>query len=80
MKIKIEINQLVLDGFDHADDRGISLAIEQEMLRLITNNGLLQIFDRQITDVEGSSFKLKEGNSTESLGVQIARQIYGSIR
>ena len=40
MKTKIEIGTLVLEGFDYHDHIRISGALEQELVRIISKNGL----------------------------------------
>jgi len=79
MKINLEIDQLVLDGFNQSNYYGLGVAIEQEISRLIGRKGLGNLATRQITSTGGGSFKMKEGITTRKLGVLIAREIYYSF-
>jgi hypothetical protein len=82
MKIHFEIDELVLQGFDYHDHRRIGLAIEEELLRLIKKNGLLNLnrpkYDSlQINDIQ-VDLSLKNIHP-KSVGTEIALSIYRGL-
>ncbi len=78
---ELQIEELVLHGFDPGDRHRISEAIEKEMTRLIAERGLSD----RLTDgihiprLDGASFQINQGSKPETAGVQIARSVHGSL-
>jgi hypothetical protein len=82
---------LVLHGFKYHDHRRISVAIEQELTRLISENGLPKTKRGEIEDyyynnkmrhhIDAGSFNVSPNrNDPKSIGAEIARLIYSSLR
>jgi hypothetical protein len=87
MKINIEIDKLVLEGFEYHDHLDITAAIESHLSRLISENGLfidssLETRNHQeIQDPEtkGSLNISLSNNHPNSIGEQIAGLIYSRL-
>lgn len=79
-KVNINIDRLVLDGFSYHDHRRISKALEQELSRLVIEKGAPSIAGTlDISSVDAGQFNIGSGQSPSSIGVQVARSIYGSL-
>jgi hypothetical protein len=77
MKIDIEIEKIVLNGVEDYDNKEFSLALGQELTRLIKENGLPEEF------IKGEelgniilSFNSLEKTTSEILGIDIARSLF----
>lgn len=78
----MEIKELVLHGFDYHDYRRIGVAIEQELSRLIRENGLLQyiVAGSEIPRIDAGSFSLATDMNPKTIGAEVARSIYRGLR
>jgi hypothetical protein len=81
MNIEIDINELVLTGFAPDDRSRVGTSIERELTRLISENGMPQPLTRggAIADLDGESFEMVSGSSPESIGIEVARAVYGGL-
>jgi hypothetical protein len=92
-RIRVKIDELVLDGFDDFDYNRLSDAIEQELTLLVSknrsisphlinnNNKRVQDYDRS-SDIDGAanSFSILQGEaSSKTIGSQVARSIYSGL-
>ena len=79
MKIKVEINELVLHGFSYHDHMRVGTAVEKELAKLIGRNGLPEAFtpagSSHISSLDAGSFDLKNENPNH-IGVEIARSLF----
>lgn len=80
--IDLHIDRLVLHGFDHVDRTALGAAVEAELARLFAEQGDATIpqNDRHAPRLDGGSFQATPGASAETLGIQIARSVYGGLR
>lgn len=78
MRINIEIERLVLNGFDFHDHKRISAALEQELAWLIRENGLPEGFTQgdKIPIIYPPSFTAPEDMNPRKLGTEVARSIF----
>lgn len=78
MRIRIEIDELVLHGFNYHDHERISAAIEEELARLIRENGLPRGMNvaKEVPLIDAGSFNLSDRTNPKSIGAQVARSIY----
>ncbi|MEM6398648.1 MAG: hypothetical protein AAF757_00225 [Cyanobacteria bacterium P01_D01_bin.116] len=81
MNLELYIEKLVLDGVAVGSRRRITKVVEQELTRLLTEqgvpNGLQQ--GAQIPHVDGGVFQVAENAKPEVIGVQVAQSIYGGL-
>jgi hypothetical protein len=79
--IDLHIEELVLDGFPAQDKELITLAMQQEITRLINNGktpaALIQ--NNNLSRIDGGSFQVKPGDSPGTTGIQIARSLYRGL-
>jgi hypothetical protein len=82
MKVNIEIGELVLDGLDYHDHRRISKAIEQELTRLISENGLSKwpTPQNKTPSIDAPSFNAPSNMNPRTIGRETARSIYRGLR
>jgi hypothetical protein len=85
LRIRVEINQLVLDGFNNKHDADhIEQHIENELTRLIARHRierkLIKTRVGEINGIDGASFDIANGYSISKFaGVSIANSIYSII-
>lgn len=80
-RIRVEIGELVLDGFDYHDHRRIAGAFEQELGRLIRERGLPGEpgHDRQTAAIAGPPFAAPSDMNAWRIGVEAARSVYRGL-
>lgn len=81
MNIELQIEELVLHGFARKDQGRIQRAIEQELTRLFTEQGVPASLSRsqKIQQLQGGSFNVRVGMGFEAIGSQVAQGIYGGM-
>lgn len=83
MRVKVEIGEIVLHGFEKITTAQIEKAVEAELVNLIANDGLqgdISYQNRELGTIDGGSINLAQGlGDATSLGRGIARSIYGSL-
>ncbi|UBF24836.1 hypothetical protein K9N68_24735 [Kovacikia minuta CCNUW1] len=79
--LQLHIEELVLHGFARSDRDRISTAIQQELTRLFTENGIPPSLAQggQIGQLNGGTFEMTTGTKPEAAGIQIAQSIYGGL-
>lgn len=82
MKIYLQIDELVLDGFDYHDHKRISAAMKLELTRLIAEKGLGKALDRKNDSgqISATSFKVPSDRNPRTIGAEIARSVYRGIK
>ncbi|MEW6732882.1 MAG: hypothetical protein AB1489_16270 [Acidobacteriota bacterium] len=79
--IELHIEELVLHGFSLIDRYRISEAIEQELTRLFTEQGvpasLIQY--NEVASLNVGDFRVAENSKAAAIGVQIAQAMYGGL-
>ena len=80
--VHLHIDELVLRGFALEDRYRIAEAMEQELSRLIADQGVPDSLANGdcLHQVDGGSFQTKSRATPETLGHQVASAIYGSLR
>jgi hypothetical protein len=81
--LELHIEELVLHGFARGDRDRISAALQQELTRLFTEQGipttLAQAGQMQHLHLSGGTFEMGNGMKPEVAGIQIAQSIYGGL-
>lgn len=82
MNIELQIKELVLHGFAQKDQGRIQRAIEQELTRLFTEQGVPTSLScsHEIQQLQGGPFNVRAGMGFEAIGSQVAQAIYGGMR
>jgi len=81
-RIEVNIEELVLHGFDPRDRYRIGEAVEQELTRLFTEKGVPPGLEKSgdIPHLDGGSVKIESNLKASKAGVSIARSVYGGLR
>lgn len=81
MNLDLHIEELVLHGFAQKDQGRIQRAIEQELTRLLTEQGVPNSLSRgqEIQQLQGGSFNVRAGMGVEAVASQVAQAIYGGM-
>jgi hypothetical protein len=78
MKVRINIESLVLNGFSRQDTAGFARGLEQELSRLVRENGVNSISNADALDAGNMCFS--RGTKPDLAGAHTARSIYRSLR
>ncbi len=80
--IELNIEELVLDGFAGSDSRSIGEAVERELSRLFTEQGVPPSLERggRIEGLNGMEFKITSDSSAEVIGAKTGRAVYGGLK
>ena len=79
--IELQIDKLILTGFPACDRSRIGAAVERELERLLSEEGLPAALGQggEGQSLDGSSFDVRPNARPEAIGVQVARSIYGGF-
>lgn len=79
--MRVHIDELVLDGFPPLDRYRLAGAVEVELARLLAEHGLPEGLTNggSLRRVDGGAFEMTPHSRPDSIGVQIARRIYGGM-
>ena len=82
MNIELHIEQLMLHGFAPSDRHRIGAAIQQELARLLAEQGIPPGLaqGKTIGQLDGGAFEMKAGTSPRVIGAHIAQAIYGGLQ
>lgn len=78
-KTHIEIGNLVLHGFDFHDHRRISRAVEDELSRLVTEQGLSKLNSNNVLLDSIVVDKINSSAHPKKIGSAIATQIHSKL-
>ena len=83
MNINLHIDRLVLDGLpiEHQDGLRVKAAVEAELSRLLTANGLANSLRAGVAmpSVPAPGIQMSRDRNPTRLGQEIGRAIYGGI-
>ena len=81
MNINFNIDQLVLHGFNRLDRHQVSQAIQTELNRLITEQGVSKAIqqNQHIRNLNAGEIKLKTNAGPRQIGTQVARNLYQGL-
>ena len=80
--LDLEIEALVLYGFAPVNRDGIGNAVERELMRLFSQDGIALPRGEagDIEQLNGRSIQVARGANEEAIGVQVAQAVYGALR
>lgn len=80
-KVDLAIEELILRGVPYALRHHIATAIEQELARLLCEQGLPPFLERggNIPDIGIGPISIHADTRAEAIGVQIAQSVYGRL-
>ena len=79
MNVNLHIEELVLLGFTPGDRYRIGDAMERELARLFTEQGVPPQ-SSELAYLDGGAFEVKPGSGAEEIGVRVAQTVYGGLR
>jgi hypothetical protein len=76
--IKLRIEELVLHGFQPTDRYGIGDALQNELTRMLTEQGMPPAMadSSQVARLDGGAFSMQPGERPSRVGSQAARAVY----
>jgi hypothetical protein len=79
--IELNIDELVLDGFDSLDGSEVKLAVESALSRLLAERGVPPSLASGglIPSAAGREFDVPSGSDASAIGGHIAEAIYGGM-
>jgi hypothetical protein len=79
--VELHIEELVLRGFAPGDRYRIGEAVERELARLFTEEGVPPSLARRsgIERLDGGAFEVAHGLKAEAIGVQVAQAVFGGL-
>lgn len=79
--IEVRIEELVLHGFAPKDRYAIGEAVQRELQRLFTEQGLSELpaAGYELARLNGGAFTVKPGAKAQTIGAQVAQAVYASL-
>jgi hypothetical protein len=79
--VELQIEELVLEGFDPGDGHVIGAAVERELARLLTEEGVPPslVENSRVPHVDGGSFELERASDAQIIGARLAQAVYEGI-
>ena len=81
MNLDLHIEELILHSFPSHQQHLIGAAIEQELTRLFTEQGLPPTLAKggQLGQIDGGAFNVAANATADAIGSQVAQAVYGGI-
>jgi len=82
MNLELDIDNLVLYGFPISDRDRIARALHRELERLFIEEGVPLLIEARVdmAYLDNGSFDVTPNSSPESVGIQMARALYGGFK
>jgi hypothetical protein len=79
--VEIRIEELALHGFTPIDRYRLAAAVERELARLFTDQGVPTSLAQgnEIAHLNGGRFEVAAGANAEGIGIQVAQALYGGL-
>lgn len=79
--IELHIEQLVLHGFRPNDRYRIGKAVELELTRLFTEQGISYSMSKggEFTYLDGGKFNVAPNSKTDTIGTKVAQSVYKNM-
>jgi hypothetical protein len=80
-RIELHVGELALHGFDPVDPTQLGATVQQELSRLLTENGTPSALSQagSMINLEGGTITIETGARANAIGVQIARAIFRGL-
>ena len=82
VNIELHIEELVLHGFDRSLRYNIGDAVECELLRLLTVEGINPTHAANLESerLDAGAFHIADNSKPEAIGAQVAQAVYGELK
>lgn len=79
--VELHIEELMLQGFADVEGRRVGDAVERELARLLNEQGAPPAIrgGGEVARLDGGAFEVQPGSDPETIGVSLARAIYGGL-
>ena len=79
--IELHIEKLMLHGFSPSVRHRIGEAVEVELTRLFTEQGISPSISKggEFTRLDGGTFNLAQSSKAEAIGSQVAQSVYKNM-
>lgn len=79
--IELHIEQLVLDGFPPSERQRIGKAVELELTRLFTEQGISYSMSKggEFRHLDGGKFNVAPNSKTNTIGAKVAQSVYRNM-
>lgn len=76
--LELHIEELVLHGFKPGDRHAISDAVQVELTRLLTEQGVSSSLAQgvEVPRIDGGSFNVKANSKPNAIGTHVAESVY----
>ena len=79
--IELHIEELVLHGFSPRERYAIGEAVQRELTRLFTEQGIHpSLWQGRIARLDGGSIQVKQDTKADAIGKQVAQSVYGGMK
>ena len=80
-EIELHIDELVLEGFAHADRHAVADALQNELTRLLAASGLSPAQAAALggAQLDAGTARLKPNSTARAAGAEVARTIHGGL-
>ena len=77
--IELHIEKLMLHGFSPSDRHRIGEAVELELTRLFTEQGISLTKGGELSSMDGGQFNVAPSSKAEVIGSQVAQSVYKNM-
>jgi hypothetical protein len=80
-RIELNIDELVLHGFPYKDRLHIGRAVERELSRMISRQGMPPkgMEAREVHRMDGGAFQVTSNAKPKAIGTQVAQAVYRGL-
>lgn len=81
-QIELQIDELILHGFEVRDPQRVGLALQNELQRLFAEQGVPSLLEQKVAAprLDGGAFHLTAGSGADAIGAQIAHSVYHGMK
>jgi hypothetical protein len=80
-RVEVNIERLILDGFNYSDQYQIAIVIEKELARLFSEKGTPSLLEtsQEISRLRSPTVELTSTSKTVPIGKAVARQLFSGL-
>lgn len=77
--IEVHIEELVLHGFASGDRYAVADAVQQELARLLTAQGMSSELSGEHNTIDAGAFEVRLGETGSVVGAEVAQAVYQGL-
>lgn len=80
--IELHIEELVLHGFELKDRYTLGEAVQRELMRILTEQGIHPSVGQnyRVARIDAGAYEVKQGSKMDAIGTQVAQKVYGGLK